>query len=521
MQTAENRTTTREKGQPQNPHQAINFIQDLKNYELAMPRRLFTYDDMARDEAIKQPLELTQILVSLGLANGSFEGGKSRESKAAADFLNYTIHNMPYGTWYEACQNMVSSIKYGFAFLNPVMEYRNHGEYAGSFCLKKLAPRSQHSLHGWIYDNSQREVLGILQKPLIKTTGPHDRFGGGVKRSNINSLLKSSDLTPIYNKNLLRFTHDSINNNPQGNSPLNACFESWTEKQIIQQYEVIGVSKDLGGLVVVRIPDELMKKAQNPGENPEDARAYLNLEEQVANIHAGKQSYIMLSDETSSDGKNFSYDIKLVGIDGAGKQYKTSEIIEQKKKAMYNAFGAGFLLLGQDTHGSYNIASNGKLVHSFYIERDTAEIVSVINTSLTPKILAANRVRLSHKDTPKFVPANPDQLSLDEAGKFIQRTASVNKLAPKTAEEVVRLTGLTSEGMSSLDFESKGESRSGESMGTSGTGSTQDGGIGSSVNVENTGVTKSYVLDSTMESPSQMVAVNVESGEHIYLSKEE
>lgn len=512
--------TQREEGQPQPVAGALSLIQDIKREELKMDRRVCTFDQMCEDSAVKQPLELTQILTLLSIVNGKYEGAKgSSASKEAADFLNYNIHNMTYGTWFDFCNNAVTCFKYGFSLFNPVVEKRRYGEYAGSYCLKKLAPRSQASLYGWMFDENGRELLGIVQKPpRANTSLAPSRFGGMITSTNIGDL-SNAGYTPIFNKNLIRFTHNSTNNNPQGMSPLVSCFEPWLEKNIIEQYEVIGVSKDLGGLVVVRVKQELLERAAKPTEYPADYTAYLDFESQIANIHAGKQSYIILSDE-SEDGK-YSYDVKLQGIDGGGKQYKTSDIIEQKRKEIYNVFGCGYLLLGQDSHGSYNLSSNGRLVHSFYVERNTAEMVSVLDNDLAPKLLAANGVYLSYKDMPRFIPADPDQLSLDEAGKFIQRAASVNKLTPQTLEQINRMSGMPIEGIEDLDFSSKGESRAGEGLGTSGTGNTQNGGSNSATNVENKSVNFGSKFIKDYETEDFVVAVNAATGEHIYVHKQE
>lgn len=509
--------TMGEQGQPQPTRGSLTLIQDLKEKDLKMPARLCTFDEMALTPEVRQPLEITQILSLLSLVNGKVEPVKgSRVSEEAAEFLNYNFHNMRYGTWFSFCNNAISSLKYGFSLFNIVLEKRKYGEYAGSYCLSKLSPRSQHSLYGWMFDKNGRELLGIVQKPMqaVSTLAPSS-WGGVLINYTIQDLA-SRNYTPIFNKNLVRFTHNETNNNPQGNSPLASCYEDWAELSIIQQYEVIGVSKDLGGLVVVRVRQELLDRAKKPDTYPEDYAAYCDLERQVANIHAGKQSFIILSDEMT-EGKDFSYNIKLLGIEGSGKQYKTSEIIEQKKKNIYNNFGAGYLLLGQDSHGSYNLSSTGKLTHSFYVERNNAEFVSVINNDIIPKLLAKNGVYLSWKEMPKFVPSNPDQLSFDEASKFIQRTKSVSGLTKPALEYIYKLLDFPLDGIEELDFSNKGQSRAGESNGTSGTGSSQDGGANSATNMENTGVTKNFYLD--WEDDEVYVGTS-EDGEMVTINKD-
>jgi hypothetical protein len=509
--------TKLERGQPQPGNGNLTYIQDLKREDLKMPRRICTYDEMCQTASVSQALEVTQILSLLATANGKYVGVKgSPESQEAADFLNYCTHNMKHGTWLQFCTDMVDYLKYGFSLFNIVLEKRQYGEYKGSIVLDKLSPRSQQSLHGWMFNKKGTELLGMVQKPpRTSATYKPSEFGGLLTSYSLGDL-KSNKYAPILNKDLLRFTHKETNRNPQGNSPLASCYEDWAEMNIIQQYEVIGVSKDLGGLVVVRVRQELLDKIKEPEMHPADYSAYLQLEQQVANIHAGKQSYIILGDE-SQDGK-YSYDIKLLGIEGQGKQYKTSEIIENKKKNIYNAFGAGYLLLGQDSHGSYNLSSTAKVTHSFYVERNNAEIKSVLDSDLAPKLLAANGVYLPFSKMPTFEMADPDQLSLDEASKFIQRVKSVGALSPQAAGQVLKDAGITEEGLDGLDFTDKDQSRAGESLGTSGTGSSQDGGAGSTTNNENAVTAKSFRLD--YEDNEMFIAVDETTGEQIQIKKE-
>lgn len=145
--------TQTERGQPQPGTGTLTYIQDLKREDLKMPKRICTYDEMCQTASVAQALEVTQILSLLATANGKYVGVKgSQESQEAADFLNYCIHNMKHGTWLQFCTDMVDYLKYGFSLFNIVLEKRNYGEYKGSIVLDKLSPRSQQSLHGWMFN---------------------------------------------------------------------------------------------------------------------------------------------------------------------------------------------------------------------------------------------------------------------------------------------------------------------------------------------------------------------------------
>jgi hypothetical protein len=285
---------------------------------------------------------------------------------------------------------------------------------------------------------------------------------------------------------------------------------------LVRKYEVIGVSKDLGGALIIRVPGELIKKASQPDLYPNEAQEYADLQSDAARLHAGESTYIVLTSDVDEVGGKPLYDIQFKGVDGAGKQFKTTEIIEQKKKDLFNAFGAGFMLLGQDSVGSYNLASSHMSTHAHYVERNITQKVVVLETQLAPRLLAANDYYLNWKDMPKFIPADPTEFDWDIASKFVQRVASVNKMTPKALEFIYKKLGFEVDGVEDLDYTEKGDSRSGESKGTSGTGKTQAGGSNSSTNMENKSV-ENYVFDE--ETKDEITLINTSTGKPHFIPK--
>ena len=477
--------TQREKGQPRIVTSS-HYIQDIKESDLVMPRRLCTFDNMLQDPAIYNAVDVTKLHMLRALSGGEFRGKKgSKASEEYADYLNYCIRNMSYGTWMEAMNDACTSIQYGFSILSITTERRNYGEYKGQVALKRLAPRNQHSIYGWVWDKNYRYLKGVVQKPmLLADREPQEsNYLGGITALS-GAKYYGSKYPYLKDDSLLIFSYDKTNNNPQGNSPLVACYTPWREKQLIERYEVVGVSKDLGGALVIRVPRELIEKAADPAENPEEYQEYMELQEDAASLHAGESSYMILSSDVDPNTKTKSYDIDFKGVDGGGKQYKTSDIIDQKRKAIYNAFGAGFLLLGQDSVGSYAMSADKTATHSYYVQRAVDWIVDVINNSLATRLLAANGMQVSWKDMPEFVAADTSESSLDEIGKFIQRVTSVSAMTNEALKQFYIDLGLDPELVDKLDL-TGASSRAGEGKGTSGTGDTQEGGSASSTNVEN------------------------------------
>jgi hypothetical protein len=142
--------------------------------------------------------------------------------------------------------------------------------------------------------------------------------------------------------------------------------------------------------------------------------------------------------------------------------------------------------------------------------------VDVINTQLIPRLLAINGIFPSWKDMPKFKPKDNVGISWDEMGKFLQRTQSVQMLTPAIYKKMAEIADLPADGIEELDYTQKGQSRAGESQGTSGTGRTQSGGSNSSLNVENKSLHNFVVID---DSPTEVTVQDSITGDISYISK--
>ncbi len=488
--------TNAEKGQPRIVTSS-RFIQDTKKTELAMPRRLCVFDNMMLDDAVFNSVDVTNLLVVMAMTNGKFVAGpsKSSASQAAADFMNYNIRNLSVGTWMEASNNAATDLTYGFSLQNIVTEKRMAGEYKGMRVLKALSPRSQQSVYGWVWDKNFRNVQGFVQKPnLLQNREPKfGKFNANIALSNTFNFNQNYPF--IKSEQLLHYRYNPTNNNPQGDSPLMHCYDAWLEKKLVEKYEVVGVSKDLGGALVLRVPSELIEKANDPATYPDEAAEYAALQTDAGALHAGESAYIVLSSDVDEHSKVPDYDIQFKGIDGGGKQYKTSDIIEQKRKSIYNVFGAGFLLLGQDSQGSYALSSSLNSTHGFYAQRNIMWKTDVLNNQLVPTLLKANNIQLNWKDMPVFEAADPDELDIDLMSKAIQRMKSVGAMTPKGLEYWYEKAGMPTEGIDELNFDDGDTSRGGEGGGTSGTGNSASGGSTSANKSDSGGVSKSLVLD--------------------------
>ena len=517
--------TNSERGQPRVVTSA-RFVQDARNEDLAMPRRICALETMYQsDDAVFNSVDVTNLPVLMALSKGEFIPGPSNSSvsKAAADFMNYNIRNLSFGTWMEVINNANTDIIYGWSTANIVTEIRNKGKYKGMRVLKKISPRSQKSLYGWVWDKDFRELKGMVQKPNLKKNRDSklSQFNGEILLGDLMNQFNYHQNYPfIRSDQLLHFKYNPVDNNPQGDSPLLHCYDAYVEKKLVEQYEIVGVTKDLGGSVVLRVPSWLIERASNPSQYPDEAREYEALQDNAAALQSGESAFILLASDVDRETKVRDFDIEFKGIDGGGKQYQTSDIIDQKRKSIYNVFGAGFLLLGQNGPGSYALSASQNTTHGFYVQRNILWKKDVLDNQLVPTLLLANNIFLDWKDMPVFQPADPDEMDLEIASKAIQRMKSVGGMTPSAIEHVYRKLGWPTDGIEDLVFDDGDTSRAGESKGSSGTGNSQQGGIGSAVNSENVSKAKKltvdgdYIIDTDTGLILNYQDINPETGEY-------
>ena len=464
-----------------------SWIQNEMRKDLAPPRNLITYEKMRQDATVAAALGTAEAFLTKALAKAKFTtNSKNPEAIEFCDFLNWNLKNLKDNTWYDSCINILSYLEKGFSFVEKVYEpnsSKKHSKYAWK--LKKLAPRSQHSIAEWIFDESGRTVVGLKQyAPYSLNLGMQHTYG---INTNPNEMIKR-------NKFML-FAWDSKNGSPVGTSPLNACYKAWREKVLIESIECTGISKGLNGVVVARVPAEhINKAAEDPTSN--EAQTLSALQQQLALLHQGDQTYILLASDTNENGNQYQFDFNLVGVDGkAGTSISTAEFLDSRKKAILDCFGAGFINLGNDNTGSYSLADAKTSLHAFFMEKHMLFIQSVIQNDLVKQMMEINRINLQEDDIPLFELNALDEVDPEVYSSMIQRVASVGflprhkefilEVLKKCGVNVSMLEDLTEEDLLERLINPNDTSRGGEGLGTSGTGGTQAGGANSKTNSAN------------------------------------
>jgi hypothetical protein len=218
--------------------------------------------------------------------------------------------------------------------------------------------------------------------------------------------------------------------------------------------EVTGASKGLNGLVVLRVPTEhINKAAEDPTSN--EYATLMALQNQAALMHNGDQTFIMLgsdtSDTTGTGSGKYVYDFELKGVSGtATNAVSTENIISERKKAILDVFGAGFINIGNDGTGSYSLADAKTSLHAFFMEKHMIFIQSVIQNDLVKQMMELNGVVLEEEDIPVFELATLDEVDPEIVSAAVQRVGSVG-LIPRKKDFLMDLWNKCGFDVSSLE----------------------------------------------------------------------
>lgn len=472
-------------------------IDRLQPYELRWPQSMRTFEAMKNDDAIASVIKLTYNLIESAFANKKITYKKDNpDSVKAAKLLEYSLENLDGSTFMQAIKGAETFKEKGFSLLEKIYKKMPEGEFEGMYRISDLAFRPQMSLDEttpWEISGGGRRLTHFRQR---------DQYFEN--KYNNNLFIASGDITGegytrIRRNKLLLFGDNATDTTPLGTPLLRSCYKAWKEKLLLEELQTNGASKDLAGIIELAIPAEILNKAANDSTSDE-AMMVDSLIQQAANVHSGMQSSIIRpSDLQQGSSSVTEYSTRLLGIEGGGKTFDVTEMVQQRRRAIFDIWGAGHSLTGEGSV-SYNSAEVQNAIHLHYIKSDIQVIEDVLNKDLIPQFINVMNeafFNLSYEDLPKIKAGDVDKLSWDEISKFGQRLGAVGYL-PKTPElinELLEKAGLDYRMDEDAPMEESmallGESttRSGDGM-TEGLGngtgdSTTSGGDRSSMNMDN------------------------------------
>ncbi len=329
----------------------------------------------------------------------------------AKEFLESNMQDMS-GSWESLISEVLSFLPWGWSYHEIVYKKRN-GENQdssmnsrfkdGKIGWRKIPIRGQESLSEWKYteDNS---LEGMVQEIIGKP----------------------KTLIPIEKALLFRTTHHK--QNPEGKSILRRAYRSWYYKKRIEEFEGIGVERDLAGLPLMRVPSKIMSS----GANADEAAIFSACKDIVQNIRRDEQEGIILPGGVDKDG-NRLFELELLGAPG-NRQFDTGKIINRYDQRIATTVLADFILLGQSSVGSFALADSKTDLFATALRAWLEEIKSIFNRHAIPRLFALNSFNLER--LPKLAYGDIETPNLKELGDYVKSLSSSGaELFPDTELE--------------------------------------------------------------------------------------
>jgi len=339
----------------------------------------------------------------------------------AAEFVEECMNDMSH-SWHEFMIAVTSFLVYGWSFFEIVYKQRKGPEQKdpskrskfndNKIGWRKIVMRAQDSLWQWQFDDSGGIKAMVQRDP---TTG----------RLNV---------IPIEKALLFRTT--SARGNPEGRSILRSSFKAWYYKRRIEEFEAVGVERDLAGLPVGYVPAEWLAADATPAEK----QSLYAMERIVRGVKRNETEGIVLPMMFDENGKQL-VDFKLMNSGGA-RQFNTDAIITRYNNQIAMSCLADFIMLGHESVGSFALGASKVDLFMSAVESWVRLIAETFNSHAIPRLMALNGFDTAH--CPTLTYGQVQAVDLNELGLFLANLTSAQLLTPdNNLEDYLReLAGL-------------------------------------------------------------------------------
>ena len=244
------------------------------------------------DGVISGSISYLKAVLTKGKFKIDYRDDSTQAEKSLIDALNQSLEDMTDYDIKRLLSNWLSMIDYGCSLNEVVLERRN-----GKMVFKTISPIHLSSVQRFEFKGGK---LNKLQLSPVENDG----------------LVKNLDTTQkeINGSKILFFRLESDQDFPLGKSLLYGAYTSYKAKKIAEEYNLIGIAKNLSGVLDVKVPSEYINKFYME-PNSDEAIYVSNLLDQAEMLHAGKGSYILTASDTQENGVRL-FEVTTVGGNG-------------------------------------------------------------------------------------------------------------------------------------------------------------------------------------------------------------
>jgi len=299
-------------------------------------------------------------------------------------------------SWSDVMSEICTMFTYGYAPMEIVWARRD-----GMIVPGKLALRSQETLFRWQFDDEDTQG-GVNAK---RASGEWTGFWQ-------QDLIKPAVFIP--REKMLLFRTESTLGNPEGRSILRGAYVPWVRKKTVEEAEGRAAIR-AAGLVVMRLPSEVISDASYQTE-------YTAWKTLAANLASDRQGAIIMPSDVDPEKGTPRYDVDYVVADGRRRGDMTT-IIERIDKRIVTTVLADFLLLGQQSVGSFALSSDKTALFATALWAWVMSIANVFNRDLLPRWWALNG--WNEDKMPKIVPGDIETPNLQELASYLTALSGI------------------------------------------------------------------------------------------------
>lgn len=376
------------------------------------PFFIHTVNEMRHNPTIGSAMNVYRMMISRVKWDVECAPNASEQDKKRADTIRTMMHDMDSQSWSQFISEVIPYLEFGFGIHEKVFRRRlkrNGSKYNdGLVGLKRLAPRAQETISGWVFSEDGADLLAVEQD--INHLENAYKF---VKRKNLDGKIS------IDRDKFLLFSASATKGNPEGNSIFKNIYLAFKQLSLLQDQELLGIAKDVQGILKIAIPPRYL----SPDASPEDKAAVAAFQSIIDNYNAGTQRGLLVPNMIDPESKLPLFTYELMESKG-GAKYDTEGIIRRLQGDILSALSVDILKLGADGTGSFSLAESKSSVLAIAIDYRLREIAEVLNNDLMRTLYELNGWDASN--LPKFVYADIEEISLEDFSKAIQRIFSTN-----------------------------------------------------------------------------------------------
>lgn len=317
----------------------------------------------------------------------------------AKDFAHQVYFEDMEHTWSDFMAETASMLTFGYSIAEQVFKVRkgpskdprqNSKFTDGKIGIRKLAPRAQETVWRWVFDPDSGDAVAFEQY-----------------------LIDRPNVTIPLDK-CLHFKTTSSKNNPEGRSVLRPAYIPYLRKKTLEDAEGRAAMRS-AGVVVLELPVEYF----DPTEDEQVLAMMAQFRAAATALAQDRQGSLLLP-STRDDHGNASFNLRYVTADSR-RSGDMSPVIERLDKRIAMTVLADFILLGQQSAGSFALSGDKTDMFERAIETFLTSIVDTVNRDSVTKLWQYNG--LPEELQPQLKHGGVKVPNIEQLGNFISKLA--------------------------------------------------------------------------------------------------